>query len=406
MLRRMGFRKFLQSGRVLLCSLALIFFGSACKPSHEDAKKIKRVEPQLNVPVPEARAKSADERLDWNMETSVDAYDKVGDKNPKWNTFAHDALKLFAQVRSYGSDIEGYPGVARTCANRALELGCNDPLIKYLNARLGDWSKSSVEEYVKVFTAAADAMESSPYPPVRKFYAATRAYNSFQHMKKVPPEAYNYLKLSSRHLQEMLSDRHTPAPEADDACGEFLSINKWGDMKERYDEMEALLEKNWSNHAFTYLMEGQFYVDWAWRGRSGKYAKDVTEEQWKMFFDRLGLAEQRLRKGMEIDPKEGRIPSLMIKVVSGENKGLPEMKEWWAKAMEANPNNYEACDQLLYFLMPRWFGSRKAMIAFGRECWSSDKFGGTVPLILADAHDTYNRYDGAKDGSYWKEPDV
>jgi hypothetical protein len=46
------------------------------------------------------------------------------------------------------------------------------------------------------------------------------------------------------------------------------------------------------------------------------------------------------------------------------------------------------------------------MIAFGRECLNSDKFGGTVPLILSDAHRLYNRYDGAKDGSYWKEPDV
>ena len=111
-------------------------------------------------------------------------------------------------------------------------------------------------------------------------------------------------------------------------------------------------------------------------------------------------------KGMEVDPKDGRLPMQMITVASAQSKGLPEMRRWWEKAMEANPNNYDACDSLLYFLLPKWYGSREIMLAFGRECATSDKFGGTVPLILSDAHEMYNREYGPKDGSYWLEPDV
>ncbi len=74
--------------------------------------------------------------------------------------------------------------------------------------------------------------------------------------------------------------------------------------------------------------------------------------------------------------------------------------------MEVNPNNYKACYNLLYFLLPRWYGSRETMVAFGRHCAESDKWGGTVPLILSDAHEMYNRFDGPPDGSYWKRTDV
>ena len=170
--------------------------------------------------------------------------------------------------------------------------------------------------------------------------------------------------------------------------------------------MDALLMKNWSRYGVTYLLEGEFYINYAWKGRGYGYADKVTGEQWRLFGERLDLAQKALMKGMEIDPKEGRLPMEMITVVSAQSKGLPEMKRWWEKAMEANPNNYDACDRLLYFLLPKWYGSREEMIAFGHECAASDKFGGTVPLILADTHYMFNKNYGPTNASYWLKPDV
>jgi hypothetical protein len=404
----MRFPPFLRSALFAFVALGSLALASGCKPSHDDAKQVKRVESQLNVPNPSEQDKAlSDDRLEWNMETTVEAYEKVGSKNSKWNTYARDALKIFAQVRSYGPNIEGYPGVARTYAARAIELGCDDPLVMYMNARLSDWSRKSEEECADLFADAADRMENSQYPAVRKFYAATRAYNAVYRIKPLNKErAYTYLMRASQHLSTMLADRTTHFKEVDDACVEYLAIDKWGSKKERYDQVEIWLDRNWSKHGFSYLVQGQFYVDYAWDGRTAKVASKVTKEQWAMFSDRLKIAEERLLKGMEIDPREGRIPALMIKVVSGANKGLPEMKKWWDKAMEADPNSYDACETLLYFLTPRWYGSHEEMIAFGRECAASEKFGGTVPLILSEAHAMFNRMDGPKDGSYWKQPEV
>jgi hypothetical protein len=384
--------------------------GVSCKPKHTDAKNIKRTEPELNVPGPSPEAsKSSDARLDWCMEVTSDGYNKAGSRNPKWDGAAREALQRFAQVRAYGPDIEGFAHLLRYHVSRAIELGCDDPLIKYLQVRfVTDMSRLSKEQIADLYTGASDQLESSGYADNVKFYAAARADGALKALKPFPNDrARMYEERASDHLNACLKDKRMPVAEMDAAGFAYLEVIKhWSDEKERFDKMHELLMKNWPKQGVTYLLEGQFYVDYAWKGRSTKYAKDVTQEQWKLFFERLEVAEKLLTKGMEIDPKEGRLPALMIKVASGQQKGFSEMRKWFEKAMEVDPNNYTACDNLLYFLLPRWFGSRQAMIEFGRECASSEKWGGTVPLILADAHDTYNRFDGAPDGSYWKGKDV
>ncbi len=48
------------------------------------------------------------------------------------------------------------------------------------------------------------------------------------------------------------------------------------------------------------------------------------------------------------------------------------------------------------------------MLDFGRECVTNSQWGGTVPLILVDAHwDIYNQYlDPTERTNYWKDPGV
>ena len=40
------------------------------------------------------------ELLDYNLKSTVSAYDKAGSKNPKWNAAAKRCLELFARMRS------------------------------------------------------------------------------------------------------------------------------------------------------------------------------------------------------------------------------------------------------------------------------------------------------------------
>lgn len=387
--------------------LATLLLVTSCKPTHEKAKKIERVETQLVLPdMSVEQKKIADKRLEWNMATLYDAYDKVGSHNKKWDSQAHYALKFFAQVRSYGTNLKGFPDLMNSFTSRALELGCDDPMLKYLHVRFGtDMSGMTPTQVAKAYAATSDALEQSKYSPLRKFYAALRAINAYLEVQPWLDEGITYRDRAAQNFLAVLSDASVPVGEIDEAGREYLVIvDRWGE-KDPYDQMEALLMKNWPRSGVTYLLQGKFYINYAWKGRGHGYGDKVTEEQWGLFNERLALAEKALLKGMEVDPKEGRLAAEMITVVSGQSKGLPEMKHWWEKAMEANPNNYDACDKLLNFLLPKWYGSREDMIAFGRECVASDKFGGTVPLILSDAHYSYMNSVVRAD-SYWLEPDV
>jgi hypothetical protein len=350
-----------------------------------------------------AEKKMADERLDWNMATTYDAYDKIGSRNKKWDGEAHNALKFFAQSRSY-PNLKGSSEMLDAYSRRAVELGCDDPMIRYLRVRF-DAGQMTPVQLAQACAAASDALETSQYGEVRKFYGAIRAINAYLKVKPWRQEGIAYRDRAQQHLLALLEDKQIPIGEIDDAAHEgMVIINRWGD-KEPFDQVDALLLKNRADSGVTYLLEGEFYIKYAWKARGGGYADTVKPEQWKLFGERLELAEQALLKGMEVDPKDGRLPSEMITVVSAQNKGLPEMRRWWEKAMEANPNNYDACDTMLNFLLPRWYGSREDMLAFGRECVASDKFGGTVPLILADAHYSYMNHD-VRDDRYWLLPDV
>ena len=83
------------------------------------------------------------------------------------------------------------------------------------------------------------------------------------------------------------------------------------------------------------------------------------------------------------------------------------MEQWFQRAMALDPNYYEACYAKLYYLEPKWYGSREDMFEFASECLRSEKWGGRVPLIVIDAHEDFAKtlQKGERAG-YWKRPEV
>jgi hypothetical protein len=61
----------------------------------------------------------------------------------------------------------------------------------------------------------------------------------------------------------------------------------------------------------------------------------------------------------------------------------------------------------LYYLEPKWHGSAKEMLAFGRTCVDSPQWGGDVPLILVEAHTSLAGYaQQSGNTNYYKNPNV
>ena len=148
-------------------------------------------------------------------------------------------------------------------------------------------------------------------------------------------------------------------------------------------------------------------MDYAWQGRGAAYAFKVTDQAWELFAERLVEAEKALTKAWELNPRDERIARQMISVELGQGKGRPRMERWFERAADLNPNYYEAFHAKLYYLEPKWHGSPEEMLQFGQQCVNSKRWGGRVPLILLDAHDSLAKYlPKDEQAAYWKQPEV
>jgi len=76
--------------------------------------------------------------------------------------------------------------------------------------------------------------------------------------------------------------------------------------------------------------------------------------------------------------------------------------------MKLDPTNHDLCYDKLENLRPRWGGTIPKMIDFGRECTANTNWGGTVRLMLAEAHYEASQeiHDAAERSAYWRKPEV
>ena len=386
--------------RFLLC-IAVCLALAACNKTNS-SKKIS----------PEAAKQS---RLDWNLKTTVGAYEEVGNNSPAWDEAATNALAEFAKSRSqsFAAD-EDWMTIIRTNCEAAVAAGCDDPMIRYLYIRFSMSQTNSPQDYAEALCGAALDIQKSLYPDIRKFYAVIRAVDQLFYAygtNAYPMSVTRQIEpLMGQNLLSVIQDKTTPPEEAYEACDE--SLKEFNGEKDNYAKAYSMTEPpifaNWPDESTSWLLKGQANYQMAWNARGGGYADGVTADGWREFSNHLAVAESALDHAWKLNPKDARIPTLMIRVDEAQQKDRDDMELWFSRAMALNPNNYEACENKLHYLYPQWYGSRDDMVAFGKECAASTNWGGNVPLILSDAHREYWLYlnDADEKSNYWTQPDV
>ena len=364
---------------------------------------------------PLSREEKLDRRFAWNRRTLLDPYQKAGFANPSWDEPVRIALTEFAGGRVNLLEEGMNPRVIFSNCLVAVRAGCTDPMVRYLLMRFSSEQGSASAKHARDWVDAALALQKSSYPPIRKYYAwlhtwrALRAaYNGFD---KVPDDVARLLpkNVMTASLEDALADPEIPPQEIYEACTEGLKTYR-RDAKlyaDFYQRIEGSLFKKRVNEPVVWLVKGETWTEIAWQARGSGYADSITDEGRKAFKDGLAEAERALDRAWQLDPTDVRIPMAMLNVELGQGKGRDRMELWFGRAMELNTNNFMACRAKLNYLEPKWYGSREAMIAFGRECVASATWGGRVPLALLDAHENLSHYLSADEQSeYWRQPDV
>lgn len=353
------------------------------------------------------------DREKWNHATLNGSYETIGSRNPKWDKDATDGLNYYAKSRTATDDEKTtlYELVGDATDN-AVAAGCDDPMIRYLNLLFSSQiSAKPFNERQALYREAANKLEGSGYPPIRKFYANVDAAEILWARRETNlwPQVNQHRAAAVSDLTQALLEPSLPEAEAygaADTLFEMLTHNPQ-EMSNAYNQIASALAQKPDKAAMAEFIKATYYIQYAWQGRGHGTANQVTQEGWRLFHERLGIAEKALNRAWSLDPQDPQIPTLMISIVLGQNTGRPEMEKWFARAMKADPNNYQACRDKLHFLLPEWNGSRDDMLEFGRECVASTNWGGQVPLILVDAHiDIDREFSGDERHAYWSLPDV
>ena len=132
-------------------------------------------------------------------------------------------------------------------------------------------------------------------------------------------------------------------------------------------------------------IRGFVEIELAWKVRGTGYANTVTNEGWKGFEEHLKLARTALVKAWELDPKRPQAPSKMITVAMGLDEGNQGERLWFDRAVAAQFDFHPAYDAYLWSLRPRWGGSHKAMLEFGKACLATARFDTDVPTFYSQA---------------------
>lgn len=378
-----------------------------CKPAHKEAVK------NPAEAAAAARAKTHEELVTWNKETTVNEYEDHASHNPSWDSEAKRALGLYAELRSGPEDMGKVEQDLRRALQGLTQVHCDDPLINYLALRSEVTAGvRSNKEAAADFRQAADRLVASQYSPIRKFYGVFRAAQSSIYINKnkvTPPEFYPYRQQMLSYLEQVVRDRSVPDEEIYQILHNVIEARFWaGDGLGKLDTLvNNTLFTARPVTALSYLIRGEHETEYGWLMRGNGYAYKVTDEGWKGFSLHLGRAAEAVQKSWDMDQTDARIPTMMLAVVQGNGDNRAIMEKWFKRAMDLNPYNYNACSAKLEYLQPKWYGSPEAMLSFGRECVQSSTWKGTVPLILVDAHYKLSTYlEKSQRSEYWKDPAV
>ncbi len=366
-------------------------------------------------PIPQDLArieKRLQEMLEWNRRTLVGAYEKIGEKEPKWDKSAREALELAARMFSLQIDpIISLKDIAIP-AKAAIDAGCNDSLIHFFYARS---QPRNNEAATRLFKNAARAFGSSRYPAWRRASALTI---SVPGELQPGPEGDAFRKEAQAAFDTALT--LLPESVATDEREEFwedrwfdtlLSIlrgYRWLGMDgpAAYQKIDDALAKVPEVEVLRLQFRANFWLHSGWEARTKAFAPNVPADGFRKLEECLFIAKDASEEAWRIRPEGARTPENLLEIDKAIGGDRATMELWFERAMNADGNHRAACWSKLDWLDPKWHGSVEEMLAFGRACRDTKNSRTGITLLAADAHWRVACMPGQSQFKYLSLPEV
>jgi hypothetical protein len=115
------------------------------------------------------------------------------------------------------------------------------------------------------------------------------------------------------------------------------------------------------------LLQGARAIRWAWDARGGGRAHTVTDDGYRLFFDRLTLAESCLDEATALDPGDPEPWAQLVLSGRGREVGIDETYRRFTEVQKRYRWHLTAHEQFLQQLCRKWGGSHELMHDFARR---------------------------------------
>ncbi|MEY9838628.1 hypothetical protein [Streptacidiphilus sp. EB103A] len=133
-------------------------------------------------------------------------------------------------------------------------------------------------------------------------------------------------------------------------------------------------------------LSGVRQVARAWEARSGAYASQVSQQQFRTFHELLRTAEEHLYTAVELDPESATPWHALTNASRGLGHGLEVTRRRFEAGVRRAPHHVALHSAMLQQLCAKWGGSHEQMHEFARESLAQAPPGSAMGLLTATAH--------------------
>ncbi|MFF7952190.1 hypothetical protein [Streptomyces griseorubiginosus] len=140
------------------------------------------------------------------------------------------------------------------------------------------------------------------------------------------------------------------------------------------------------HRATALLISGTRHISWGWEARTAARAVDVTRDQWRVFHERLEIAEEQLLEAAELRPDWVTPWRRLLTSGRGMSLGPAVNEARRDAALRRDPLDLETHIEWVSQLQPRWGGEPGQALAFAREAFAAAPDGHRLGCVVAMAH--------------------
>ena len=192
------------------------------------------------------------------------------------------------------------------------------------------------------------------------------------------------------------------------ACGDFERLTWLVNGLETVPEGWILpLTDQHPDDALARTVTGARRVAWAWEARTGARASQVSQDQFKVFHERLRHAEDELFAAVELDPASATPWYHLLIASRGLEHGVDVARRRFEAGTARDPFHVGMHSQMLQQVCAKWGGSNEEMHAFARESVLKAPEGSAMGQLVAVAHlENWLDLARAEDDAYMRRPEV